>query len=304
VSAEFREPQVRLYPTRAPLPAWGGPLVTALSSLRVEEAEVRHVSPEFSIRGLMKSPYRPDLKVTLNPAELHESVKAIAPIDGAQVVEWMHHATVNNVVLQARAAEYNALGSQLVATSGDAYIPGVTVEDIQFQSIMGSEVASRGSATVITPAGTYDVPVGGKATGIYPSLLTWGSIPHRESVQWVGVLMKWKELASTPIRQSVGFYMDSAGNSAPLFFLQRTSRPKVRAVVKMGFQSSDDQVILINFRNPNDYTKVVASRRASVKAGSSEVSFAMFGIPFVPPLVAEIQPQNNVQCILTEYVVR
>jgi len=49
--------------------------------------------------------------------------------------------------------------------------------------------------------------------GIFRDLLSWGSMSWLGSLQWVGNLLKWKELASTPIRDAIGFFMDLRGNT-------------------------------------------------------------------------------------------
>jgi hypothetical protein len=143
VAEEFREPVVRFYPTTVRFPAWLSRFIVkrppslsmALSSLRIGDFTVKRLSDSFTLRGLMKSPFRPDLKVTLHPAEVVEDVRVIAPVDGSEVVEWMQISAAENIVMQARIAEYNALGSQLVGSSNDAFVPGLVVEDIKMESV-------------------------------------------------------------------------------------------------------------------------------------------------------------------------
>ena len=74
---ELPEVLVRFYPTTIRLPLWVRPLTlrSSLSTLRIGDFSLRRVSTEFSIKGLFRSPYRPDLKPTLNPAEILEDVK-------------------------------------------------------------------------------------------------------------------------------------------------------------------------------------------------------------------------------------
>jgi hypothetical protein len=303
--SEFREAFVRLYPTTIKLPLWVRPfaLRSALSTLRVSDITVRHISQEFSLRGLMRSPLRPDIKPALHPEEVVPEVRAIAPIDGTEVVEWMQISAAENVVMQARIAEYNALGSQQVGQSGDSYIPGVVVEDIRFVSELGATVNSRGYGVASTPRGNFNVPNLRKSTGIFRDLLSWGSISWCGSVQWIGNLLKWKSLASTPIQQVVGFYMDYRGNVAPNFFVQQPTRPALTVTVRQIFESDDSQTLTLNFRDPSDYTRVLATKQFDIASGQSQVSFTLSAFPYVPPLIAEIQPQDNKQTKLDQYVV-
>lgn len=309
---EFREPVVRLYPTTVRLPAWLSRLLVkkppslsmALSSLRIGDFSVRIVGEGFTLRGLVKSPLRPDLRVALNPAEVVEEVRVIAPLDGSEVVEWMQISAAENIVMQARIAEYNALGSQLVGSSNDPFVPGLVVEDIKMESVTGATVASRGYASVSTPRGSFNVPRLGKSTGVFRDLLAWGSISWVGTIQYTGNLLKWKSLAETPIRQTVGFYMDTAGNTAPHFFVQMPPRPALTVRARLVVESEEEQELTITFRDPSDYTRVLSTRKVDLRGqASNQVEFTLSAFPYVPPLVAEIQPENNVQTKLNEYTV-
>jgi hypothetical protein len=308
---EFREPVVRFYPTTVRFPAWLTRLVVkrppslsmALSSLRVGDFSVRRISEGFTLRGLMKSPLRPDLRVVLHPAEVVEEVRVVAPVDGSEVVEWMQVAAAENIVMQARIAEYNALGSQLVGGSDDPYIPGLVVEDIVMENVKGSTVSSRGYASVSTPRGSFNVPRMEKSTGVFRDLLTWGSISYIGVVQYIGNLLKWKSLAETPIRQTVGFYMDSAGNIAPHFFVQMPPRPALTVRARLVVESGDKQSLTITFRDPSDYTRALSTRKVDLQSGGNQIEYTLSAFPYVPPVVAEIQPENNKQTKLNEYTV-
>jgi hypothetical protein len=284
---------------------WFRPVLgmTAFQSLRVQGLDVRRVSDRFDVSGLMRSPLRPDFPVTLNPSDHLPRIREIAPVDGSEIVEWMHTAFAENIALTARVEEYNRLGSQLVGTTGDCAVPACIVEDVRFRSQPGSEIQRQGYAVVVTPQGSYNVPVGGAQTGIYKDLLTWGSAPWVGSYQWTGVLLKWKELAETPINQSVGFYMDSACNTAPQFFLATPPRPKVMARHVITLSSNKDQKVKLVYRNPSDYTRVLANFTVDVPQGTSDVIVTFVGFP-VPPMVAEIQPERCVQTKLERYEVR
>ncbi len=290
--------------TAVKLPAWAVPFLRiALSNVKVELKSVKRISEEFSFRGLMSSPISPRLGPRLNPAELLGDISAEAPVDGVEVVPWMHYAAVENAVLQARIAEYNALGSQVVGSSGDPYLPGLVVENIYAERARGNDVSARGYALIYTPRGAFRVPALSKNTGVFRDLLSWASISHIGAVQWVCSLLKWKELASTPIKKTVGFYMDSAGNTAPQFFIQTTKFPKPFVIVRQVYESSQDQEIKITYRDPEDYTRTITSQRIKIPSGTCEVLLTVFSIPHVPPMIAEIQPQNGVQTKLNEYVV-
>ena len=115
--------------------------------------------------------------------------------------------------------------------------------------------------------------------------------------------MKWKSLAETPIRQTVGFYRDGLGHSAPNFFVQRPTRPALSVRVRQRFSTDEDQTLTINFRDPTNYTRVVGSRSVDIAAGENEVTYTVSAFPYVPPVVAEIQPEDNRSTKLEEFVV-
>jgi len=296
----------RFYPTTLRLPVWARPLTLprALRTFKVSELRARVISREFRLeRGLMRSPYKPTFRPVLDPADILNSIRAEAPVDGREIVEWMQISAAENVVMQARIAEYNRLGSQLVGDNGDPYIPGVVVEDIKFNSETGSRIRTRGFAIATTPRGSFNVPSLGKNPGVFRDLISWGSISYVGTVQWIGSLLKWKSLAETPIRQTVGFYRDYRGNSAPNFFVQRPTRPALTVRARQRFSTDEDQTLTINFRDPTNYTRVVGSRSVDIARGESEVTYTVSAFPYVPPTIAEIQPEDDTQTKLEEFVV-
>jgi hypothetical protein len=305
VVSEYREATLKLFPTQIKLPAWIRPLALkmALSNLRIEVKDVKILDTTFSLRRLMRSPLLPHLEPALDPRAILPRIQEAAMIDGVEIVEWMYIAHADLAVMTARISEYNTAGSQMIGGNGDPYIPGVAVEDILYQSITASDVSRQGYAVAITPRGNFSVPRLGKATGVFKDLLTWGSMSWLGSIQWIGNLLKWKELASTPIRGVVGFFMDSRGNTAPHFFVQQPSRPALTVTVRQVFESNDRQTITINFRDSTDYTRKLGSKQIDVNAGQVQVTYTVSAFPYVPPLIAEIQPEDNVQTKLNEYVV-
>jgi len=260
----------RFYPTTLRLPVWARPLTLprALRTFKVSELRARVISREFRLeRGLMRSPYKPTFRPVLDPADILNSIRAEAPVDGREIVEWMQ------------------------------------ISDIKFNSETGSRIRTRGFAIATTPRGSFNVPSLGKNPGVFRDLISWGSISYVGTVQWIGSLLKWKSLAETPIRQTVGFYRDYRGNSAPNFFVQRPTRPALTVRARQRFSTDEDQTLTINFRDPTNYTRVVGSRSVDIARGESEVTYTVSAFPYVPPTIAEIQPEDDTQTKLEEFVV-
>lgn len=296
----------RFYPSSLVLPRWAGALTLApaLSRFNVSEPRVRDISTESAMeRGLSRSLYMPEYHPTLDPGEILSGLRQEVRVDGVEVVEWMLLSAAENAVLSARCEEYNRLGSQLVSGSTDAYLPGLTVEDCQIQKERGSVVGSRGYAIAETPRGNFNVPVLGKNSGVFRDLITWASMYYRATVQHNESLLKWKSLAETPIRQSVGFYRDNRGNAAPNFFAQVPTRPALTVTVRQVFSSDKNQTLNINFRDPTNYSRVVGSKSVAIASGQSEVTYTISAFPYVPPVVAEVQPTDGTSTKLDEYVV-
>ncbi len=297
--------EIRFYPTSFRWPAWARPLVLkgALARLRISEPEVKLLSSEFTLHGLMRSFYKPEYDVALDTREVLNRMKFEARVDGVEVVEWMQISAAENIVMQARIAEYNRLGSEQLGQSGDGYIPGVVVEDLKYVSQTGATVRSQGYATVATPRGNFNVPSLSKSPGIFRDLISWGSMSYLGAVQFGASLLKWKSLAETPITQAVGFYMDSRGNTAPNFFVQKPPRPALTVTVRQTISSDDKQTVKINFRDPTNYSNTVGTKSVAVAGGTNQVTYTVSAFPYVPPLIAEIQPEDGRQTKLEAYTV-
>jgi len=299
---------VRFYPTEITLPLWFRKRAVLprinMFRLRISDISVRRITTRFEpprglVRPLLDTRFRPSLR-----AEAYlNTIRAEAPADGVEIVEWMHYAHADRLTLSARCQEYNRLGSQLVSDSGDPYIPGVSVEDCKYEKMRGREVRARGFAIANTPRGNFNVASLGKGVGVFRDLLTAGTISYVGSIQFVGNLLKWRSLASTPIRQTVGFFMDSRGNVAPNFFEQLPIRPKLTVTVRQRISSSDAQTLSLTFRDPTDYTRVLGTREVDVAEGTNELTWTMSAFPFVPPVVNQTQPEDDVETSVEEYVV-
>lgn len=298
------ELEIRLYPTKVQLPLWVSTVgITAgLATLSVLDVEITQINPTFDLKflpqltrkNLMVPSIFPHLPAALNSATYVEMISAQTPVDGREIVEWMHSAAANYAMLLARADEYNRLGSRLLVGSNDAYVPGLRVDDSQFTSVSGTTVSTQGYGEVNTPRGTYRVPAGGKADGIFRDHLSWAAIPRITGIQWVGVLAKWAELARTPIRDAVGF-PNAEGRVGPQYFTLASGRPAMRVNVRAGITSDKPQKLTITLRDPSDFTRVIANFTVDIPTGSSEIRFRMRAIPYVPPMVTQIYPQDNTQ---------
>jgi hypothetical protein len=292
------------FPTEVRLPLWVRPLALeqALAGVRISDVSVRRISSEFRPR-LMASIYRPDLPVALNPRDYEETARSEAPVDGREIVEWMHISAIENMDLQARLVEYNMLGSQAVGSATDPYYPGLVVEDCKVRSEAGATIRSRGYGIADTPRGSFNVPLNAKSPGIFSDVITWSSMSAVGGIQWNATLIKWKSLAETPITQSAGFYMDYRGNAAPNFFVQKPPAPRLSVRVRQVFSSDGDQNLVISFRDPTNYSSERGTKSVAIAGGQSEVTYTVSSFPYVPPLICQVQPQDGRQTTIDSYTV-
>lgn len=306
----------RAYPTKVSLPAWSPQISPRLrlSGIKVSEPAVVQISEEADMKkGLFgtiarnlfsKSGTELSPPLTLDPKEIISIVEDAVPTDGTEIVEWMHISYAESLVMQDRIAEYNSLGSQLVGNNGDAYIPGVSIEDARFVSTSGNTVVSTGYGVLVTPYGNMNVPAPGKTTGVFKNYLCWGSISWVSTYQWTANVLKWKALTNTPITQSLGFFMDGRGQNAPQFVTMSPNRPAMSVKVVQKYTVPSNQTVTVTLRDVNDFTRIISQLNFSLPSGQSEVSFRIWSLPYVPPMVVEIQPGDGVATKLDEFTAK
>lgn len=284
--------------------------------IRVQKMEVKlrrpfaEISrPEF-LKGLAKSPTFPWLKTeeTVSSEELLPAIQSAAPVDGSEIVEWMQLAASEGALLDAVCGDYNRLGSLLLSTSSDPYVPGVRLGDLGVQSVTGTDVGNWGGVSVVTPRGKFSLPAGGKATGIFPDILAWAANTWCGYMQWLLSLLQWKDLASTPIDQRVRFaalknIYTSNIQVAPQFFIVKSMLPPPAIMMTVGFTSNRAQKVGFQMRSTGDYTSVLGSDTLEIPAGESEINYFLLGFPFVEAFVAHFQPEDNSEIILDSLTV-
>ena len=288
------------FPTVMKLPTWATPPVIGQKALVTVGPKSIGVVEPYSEEGLLGAPEFEDAPVTLEYGTIESYMKEIAPIGEAEIAEWMHSAAACNCVLSARMEEYKRAGSAIVAASDDPYIPGLKVEDLKVRSELAKTVADRGYGIVESPAGNFNCPVPGKATGVFPDLLCWSSVVEAFLVQWTSALVKFRELATNP-SSKIGF-INTRGLTAPLFFGHSSEMlPFPVNMVEMSVSSDKAQSLGMNARSTDDYTDIMFSDRFALSKGENLISFQTLGIPFVPPMVMELQPDNETSTILNYY---
>jgi len=247
--------------------------------------------------GLMRPSLLPWAPVEVDSSVALKAISSEVPLSH-DVVEWMIVSASDVAVFDGMCEDYNRLGSELLTASGDGYVPGVRVGDVRAESVSGYTVRSRGYGTVITPRGSFDVPVRGKATFAKDDVLAWAALPDPGTgVQWVITLLQWRELARAPVRDRVRF-ASSHGLVAPNFFLIPSTLAPVRTLI-IGLTSDKPQTVVIRGRGTSGaYHSVLFEESFNVDAGESEIVYNVIGVPFVSAFTLEIAPSDNTQTVL------
>jgi len=283
------------YPTVAKLPDWAVNPAYRNAAVVTGEATIRVVG-EYSEDRLCDPLEFPDAPKTLDWNAIESYAKSTAPVDGVDIVEWMHTAAAANIVISRCMEEYKRAGSSIVGASNDAFIPGLKVEDISFKSEEGRIVSSRGSAVVSTPRGNFNVPVPGKSTIVAKDLLAFGAVLESFLKQWVGVLLKFRELATNP--QDRISFPSFRGLTAPMFITHASSIPAPVNLADFSITTNKAQNVVIRGRNVDDYTDVLFEDTLSLSEGQNQIQYPLFGFPAVPPMVIELQPENDTNTVL------
>jgi len=289
-----------VFPTVAKLPDWATNVAYRNAVAMLGEPKILATGP-FQGIPLGTALEFPDAPETMDWDSIMNWVKDIAPIEEEQIVEWMQTAAAANVICSRFMDEYKRAGSLVIAKSDDPYIPGLKVEDLKFVSETGRTVAGRGYGVVSTPAGNFNVPVPGKATGVFKNILAWGAVLESFLVQWTGVLMKFRELVTNP--QSRISFPSFRGLTAPVFLTHTSSIPAPVNIAEFSISTDKPQTLTLRARSVDDYRDVLFEDRITLQKGQNVIQCPIFGFPVVPVMVMELQPEDNTSTILDYWTV-
>ena len=265
-----------------------------ISSL--ETVGIERIRPEPDLkRGLVRPRVLEWAPVGLSTEDLLPVVRENAPTTEADVVEWMQESAADMAVLEGMASEYARLGSVLNVRSGDPYIPGVSIPQMYFVSQSGYTVRDQGYARVRSPTREHRVPLDNKLTIVEPNFLGWAFSNRGWWIQFRGVLMNWRELASTPVGQRVRFF-GTNGFTAPHFFMA-TPPVGMSHMLKVGLTSGQPQTVVLTMRDPSDYTREIGTLSANFDGGESVMRTRIVMVPN-QSYVLQIQPSDGVPTVL------
>lgn len=295
----------RYYPTQLPLASWVDQrtMTEGIDNFNFGDFEVTQISDMFNLEriNIKVSPIYPQYGKVLSTEEVLPKIHSDFPVDGSEIVEWMHDATATMVVLSSREEEYNT-HSQIETSCGDANIPGVACRSIAFERTNGYSYDGRGFATVVTPMGRINIPKFSLQPLVGRDFIAWAMAGAPYGIQWKGALGQLIRLASE-ITQPCGF-INIDGFVAPHFVLQQPDKKCEQAIVRMVVDSDRNQRMKITFRDPNDYTRVIDEGEIDIPSGRSTIEFIVASYPSVPPLVNQMQPENMTRTVLGSFETR
>lgn len=290
------------HPTQLPIARWvltdRKIMEEGIENFNFGDFIVEQISEHFSLQALKPSPLFPQFGKAVATEDVVQRIATGIPEDGTEIVAWMHVDTATKVVNTAREEEYN-VHSQFVTSSGDPNIPGVRTRSMSFRRIDGYTYNRQGYATVVSPAGSLNVPRLSLRPIIGNDFLGWAYAGTGYWCQWHGVLGEFTRLADR-ITQAVGF-PNLFGRVAPFFVLQQPDRQTERARVRMIFNSDKPQRVRITFRDPNNYRRVIDEGWIDIPAGQSTVEYYVASYPAVPPVVNHMQPADGTRSVLNRF---
>ena len=226
-------------------------------------------------------------------AEAFERIVADSPIDGVEIVEWMHDAVYDVLFLDTFSNAAEANGGEIAFATGDGNIPGVKVDrDFYVRRERGYMVSRKGYASVIVRGVEVKVPAPGKKTIILRDFLGWAAVPKVFRIQFVADLLKCIKLPRAPVRD-LPFPLTRACLKASVFVYARTRIPSPVVTMRLRLTSAEGETITMRVRSPSDYRVVWAEREMDVYDGVSEATVTMLSLTPITSFVIELEPEDN-----------
>jgi len=264
--------------------------------LRFELLESKHITDRFERPKLPKSKFL-NYSLTTSSEEALDEISADVPVNGIDIVEWMHEVTADLIAMEGMAVTYDNNGGHISFTSGDGKIPGIKLDSrTHFRSETGRTVASRGYAIIVTPYGNYKVPNPGKLTIAIRDFLLWAyAKAGRWSYQWPGGILRFDRLPILSRASQISNLISPSvsGFSAPTFVYVNTAGFSPFESLDLSISSSKDQTIVLTARDPGNYANKIFSTKLNVSKGTSEHKIRIISFPRVSPFVLEMQPEDG-----------
>jgi hypothetical protein len=287
------------------LPGSSGTIADTVSSsgedtLRVRGVNTKQDSSSYNPSGLMSSEMKGE-PITTDPSRHSAWAQDGIPIEEPDMTEWMVPATTQTVMVQAMKNEYGRAGGMMSVNADGIQKPGVSSKTASFIGEKASDIDSAGEAHLVFKDGSKaTVTAPGAEPIITEDSLNYASVSNLQEDIAVGTIYSVQELANNP-SEPIRFPTIS-GNTGPLFVGHEPSRPSVLNRGSVTLHSNEAQVVNFKLRSSRDYTRVIRSFSQEVPKGKSTTTFRAIALG-VEPMVAEINPEDGSQAVLTDYSV-
>ena len=285
---------LRYHPTQCLLPEWADRRVMTegIRRLSLEPPSVRLITPVFDLKRIAveASPIFPRFGKVLEAEDVMVRVEEECPVDGTEIVSWMQDAPAAEIVASARQVEYNK-HSLWDYKGGDPAAPGIRMGSLRFNSEPGYRVRRIGGM-LVSPEGSRRMPMNSSRDIITRDFLGWAAIGPAYGYQWFGFLSQVKRLANK-IETPTGF-MSYRGMKAPQYALAEPPEEQTMSTTEITLNLNRPQRMVLNLRNPENFTEVVDTSIIDLPAGECGVSLTLASYPAVPPLVYQMTPPSGV----------
>jgi hypothetical protein len=262
-------------------------------SFSISSKSVRQISPRFSFDGLLAAPDIP--KPVFTYSEALDWVRANIPVDGREVVAWMQECHSANQILWCFEEEYRRAGSEVKTGSNDAASPGLRVADLSYPAgIPGSTIYSQKYAPVyVKGARVTNCPApNGKAKVVTRDVFGFAAVGTVYSYQWNGLLAQFTDLAQTPISSRIRV-PNVWGMNFYLPFIVSPRLPLPLTTLRMLVSVDRPAKVKLVQHSATDYTVASDFDEVDLPVGQSELTYVLFGFPYVQRFVLSIEPLAN-----------
>lgn len=232
-----------------------------------------------------------------------EIVKKEIPVDGKEILEWMHPAFAANSAISIMSENYIDVNGLAVGRADDPYVPGLVVDDLSFIKEPASVLSENGYARLKSPYGIDRIPLFSKRTVIKQKLLAWAAHIFQGYTQWTGAIVKWLKLPVNPKKALPNIRI--SGLTAPIFLAHIPPRFGFKNVVTMEIASEKDQKVDIYYRDPRNFSVAFFKLSVPVRGNSiNRIKFKIRSLSGVPPMVVQYETPDNGLITVNSYDVK
>lgn len=211
----------------------------------------------------------------LNRLSSYRSERNISRED---VPDWLLTAGASEMAMQSQSSQASEAGGQVAFVVNDAYIPGVSMDNVSVARVTGVEVDNRGSFTVTvtvprergSSTRQLDITAPGIASIRFPNLIYDVFGEKRRAVQWTAGIGKWLSLP----RISIGNILNVSNSEVlpNIFTPIHTLLPTTSArMVRLRVEVPRDVNATLFLFGGDDFTNLIGQVPLNLRSGLNEI---------------------------------